>query len=214
MKHSAQKPHISVPFLTTAGLLLAAPLSHAHHAMGGATPTTSIEGMLSGIAHPVIGLDHFAFLIIAALLSFTLQGKARYLVPLGFVAATVAGTLYHLASAELPMAETVIALSVLLGGMAVMLRHNIQALTMAILFAAIGVFHGYAYGESIIGAEQTPLLSYLMGFALIQYAVITGGAKLLSMLAARSEKAQSLAMRFGGAITATTGAVFLGINLA
>src|SRR5207249_12167708 len=35
----------------------------AHHVMGGATPSTLVEGLLSGIAHPVIGPDHLAFLL-------------------------------------------------------------------------------------------------------------------------------------------------------
>jgi hypothetical protein len=35
-------------------LLAAAPAS-AHHVMGGRTPSTFLEGLLSGLAHPVIG---------------------------------------------------------------------------------------------------------------------------------------------------------------
>jgi urease accessory protein len=188
-------------------------MAYAHHAMDGATPTTFMQGLLSGIAHPVIGLDHFAFLMVAALLSITLKGNARYLVPLAFVGATVAGTLYHLGAAELPMTETVIAVSALLGGLAVLLKRSAPALLVAALFGMIGVFHGYAYGEAIVGAEQTPLLSYLIGFALIQYAIIAGGVKALSLIAARSERLQSLAVRSGGLFAAVTGALFLGMSL-
>ena len=193
--------------------LMATPMVQAHHAMDGVTPTTFMQGLLSGIAHPVIGLDHLAFLLVAALLSVTLKGKARYLVPLAFVGATVAGTLYHLGAADLPMTETVVALSALLGGVAVLLKRSAPALIVAVLFAVIGVFHGYAYGESIIGAEQTPLLSYLIGFALIQYVIIAGAARALSLLAAKSERLQSLAIRSGGLFAAVTGVVFLGISL-
>ena len=32
----------------------------AHHLMGGRTPATFGEGILSGLDHPIIGLDHFA----------------------------------------------------------------------------------------------------------------------------------------------------------
>jgi urease accessory protein len=188
-------------------------MAYAHHAMDGATPTTFMQGLLSSIAHPVIGLDHFAFLMVAALLSITLKGNARYLVPLAFVGATVAGTLYHLGAADLPMTETVVALSALLGGVAVLLKRNAPTLIVAALFGVIGVFHGYAYGEAIVGAEQTPLLSYLIGFALIQYAIIAGGVKALSWIAARSERLQSLAVRSGGLFAAVTGALFLGMSL-
>lgn len=48
--------------------LLALPV-WAHHPMDGAVPTSAWEGLLSGLAHPVLGLDHLAFLIAAALLA-------------------------------------------------------------------------------------------------------------------------------------------------
>src|SRR5262249_29863369 len=35
----------------------------AHHVMGGKTPSTFVEGLLSGTGHPVIGPDHLAFLL-------------------------------------------------------------------------------------------------------------------------------------------------------
>jgi urease accessory protein len=200
--------------LTAAAAILAAPMAHAHHMMGGTTPSTFTEGFMSGLAHPVIGADHFAFLLVAALLSFAVQGKARYLVPLAFVAATLAGTLYHVGAADLPMTETVVALSALLGGVAVLLKRSASALLLGGLFAVIGVFHGYAYGESIVGAEQTPLLSYLAGFAAIQYAVIAGGIKALDSMARRSERMQALAARFGGLFATATGGLFLAMNLA
>ena len=206
-------PYHLTGLITAGALLLATPMAHAHHPMGGATPATFMQGLLSGIGHPVIGLDHFAFLLVAALLSITLNGAARYLVPLAFVAATVAGTLYHLGAADLPMTETVIALSALLGGMAVLLKRSAPALLIAGLFSVIGVFHGYAYGEAIIGAERTPLLSYLFGFALVQYAIIAGGVKAVTGMAAKSERLQTLAVRFGGLFATATGALFLGMNM-
>ncbi|WP_078120846.1 HupE/UreJ family protein [Thiosocius teredinicola] len=199
--------------IALAGIALTAPVAQAHHAMDGATPTNLFEGFLSGLAHPVIGVDHFAFLVVAALMAFTLNGKARYLVPLAFVGATVAGTLYHLTAADLPLVETVIALSVLLGGVAVLLKHSVSALLMGALFAVIGVFHGYAYGESIVGAEQTPLLAYLAGFALIQFAIIAAAVKGLSMIAQHSQRAQRLTRSTGGLFAAATGAAFLAMNL-
>ena len=48
---------LAVPFS------LAAFPAFAHHMMGGRTPSTFMEGLLSGLGHPVIGLDHFAFLV-------------------------------------------------------------------------------------------------------------------------------------------------------
>ena len=218
MKMPANRAKTRSPLIRhalAAAALLLPPLANAHHAMDGRTPDTFFEGLLSGIAHPVIGPDHFAFLIVAALLTATLKGSSRYLVPLAFVGATVAGTLYHVSAAELPMTETLVALSALLGGIAVLLlQGSLPALLVGALFAVIGVFHGYAYGESIVGAEQTPLLSYLIGFAVIQYAVIAGASRVLTAMAARSTRLQTWTVRTAGIASAATGAVFLGMNLA
>ena len=37
--------------------------------MDGETPTTLYEGLVSGLAHPVIGLDHLAFIVAAGLIA-------------------------------------------------------------------------------------------------------------------------------------------------
>jgi urease accessory protein len=200
--------------LALAALLAIAPSVFAHHPLGGTTPGTLFEGLASGVGHPVIGLDHLAFVIVVALLSATLSGAARFVVPLAFVGATVVGTLYHVGAANLPLAETVIALSVLLGGLAVLLRRNLSALLLGVGFAGFGLFHGYAYGEAIIGAETTPMLAYLAGFALIQYAIIAGGVALLGRLARRSDAAHTWAVRATGLVTAAAGAAFLASSLA
>lgn len=200
--------------LAGTALLAMAPVAQAHHAMDGAMPTTFFEGLLSGFAHPVIGIDHFAFLIVVAMLSAFLSGSARFLVPLAFVGGTLGGTLYHLGAGDLPMVETVIALSVLLGGLVVLLKGSLPGLAVALMIGAAGVFHGYAYGESIVGAEQTPLLAYLAGFALIQYAVILAITYGLVAIAGRSQQVHRWATRVGGLATTATGAVFLAMNLA
>ncbi|PKO63289.1 MAG: urease accessory protein UreJ, partial [Betaproteobacteria bacterium HGW-Betaproteobacteria-17] len=54
--------HSHGAFAATTGLLLVASTSAlAHHPMGGMTPQTLSQGLLSGLGHPVIGLDHLAF---------------------------------------------------------------------------------------------------------------------------------------------------------
>jgi urease accessory protein len=42
------------------------------------------------------------------------------------------------------------------------------------LFAVAGLFHGYAFGESIVGAERAPLQAYLVGLVLIQSTLTLG----------------------------------------
>jgi urease accessory protein len=51
------------------------------------------------------------------------------------------------------------------------LKNRPNTATIVGLSAIAGLFHGYAYGESIFGAETTPLLAYLLGFTVIQLVV-------------------------------------------
>lgn len=206
-------PNRLYPFAATAALLTALP-AHAHHAMGGQVPSTFVQGLLSGLAHPVIGVDHFAFLLVVGLLAVSLTGAARFLVPGAFVAATVAGTGIHLAAVSMPLAEITVAFSVLLGGLLVLMRRQLPALLLGGGLAAFGLFHGYAYGESIVGAEATPLAAYLVGFSLIQYALVIGVVMGTARLAARSEHLRALAIRGTGMAAAATGSLLLAMNLA
>lgn len=185
----------------------------AHHPMGGATPQTVSEGFLSGIGHPIIGADHFAFLAAAMLLAYTLKGRARYLTPLVFIVGTIAGTVLHVGATNIPMAETLIALSVVAGAGLALTRSYPGAFVLSIIFAVSGILHGYAYGEAIIGAQSGPLLAYLLGLSVIQYALIGAGIFGLVKLADYSERARALTTRVGGAAALLTGSLFLALSL-
>lgn len=189
-------------------LLTVSSPAFAHHPMGGMTPETFGQGLMSGLGHPIIGLDHFAFLVIAILLACALKGTARYLVPITFVGATIGGTVLHLGAANIPMAETLIALTVVVGGVLALTRHYLGAIVLSSIFVLSGVLHGYAYGEAIVGAETTPLLAYLAGFAAIQYALIAGGVYGLEKVAAYSEKARGVVARVGSVAAFLTGGLF------
>lgn len=195
--------------LSSGLLLIASTPALAHHVMGGMTPQTFSQGLLSGLAHPVIGLDHFAFLVVAILLTSALKGATRFLVPLAFIGATVAGTVLHLGEASIPMPEMLVALSVVIGGVLALTRRYPGAFALSTIFGVFGILHGYAYGESIVGAEPTPLLAYLAGFAAIQYALIIAGVLGLGKLASRSEQASLIAARIGSTAAMLTGGVFL-----
>lgn len=152
-------------------LLLTAP-ALAHHPTGNQTPSTFIEGFLSGLGHPVIGLDHLAFVIAVGLLAATrVKGVT---LPIAFVIAALFGTGIHLAEVSLPWAEFWISASVLAIGLLIALGSQIPTLALAVLAGFAGIFHGYAYGESIIGATTAPLMAYLLGFTTIQLVIALG----------------------------------------
>ncbi|MBW4549658.1 MAG: HupE/UreJ family protein [Aphanocapsa sp. GSE-SYN-MK-11-07L] len=154
--------------LLVALLLIATP-AWAHHAMGGKMPANFFEGFLSGVAHPLIGLDHFAFIVAVGLLAVT--RKQGILIPVAFVLAAMVGTGLHLANLSFPGVELFVSGSILVFGVLLTLKNSLNTATVAGLSAVAGLCHGYAYGESIFGAEMTPLVAYLAGFTVIQLAI-------------------------------------------
>ncbi|HEV7415617.1 MAG TPA: HupE/UreJ family protein, partial [Tianweitania sediminis] len=133
-----------------AAAVFAAP-AYAHHAMEGEMPSTFFQGFVSGFAHPVIGVDHLAFIVAAGLIAaVTRMGIAA---PIAFVVASLAGVLLHLGAFDLPAVELLIALSALGAGAALALaRTGAGRSVWLVAFAGAGIVHGYAFGESIVGA--------------------------------------------------------------
>lgn len=190
----------------TLSLVLLAPApAFAHHAMGGVAPRTLMDGLLSGLAHPVIGLDHLAFLVGAGLLAAMFSTRGALAAIALFVAAGVAGTLLHLAGIGLGPVEAVVALTCVAAGVA-LLRSEAGALKPGLIglgFALAGLFHGHAYAESVVGAEPTPVAGYLVGLALVQFA-LAGAVAFFARDAVRVR-------RLGGAAVAAVGAVALAL---
>ncbi len=195
-------------------LALASVPALAHHPMGGATPSTFGAGLLSGLGHPIIGLDHLAaVLAVGALAAISARGFA---VATAFLAAMIGGVVLHLMSTALPAAEILVGLTTALMGLLVALRFRSSLITLAALFAIAGLAHGYALGEAVVGAEPAPVGAYLAGLFVIQ-TVIAGGAYLAtaSLADAGARRTAALALSGGivmiaGGITAASAAGFLG----
>jgi urease accessory protein len=195
-----------VGLVVTAGLLLASTPALAHHPFGGQAPTNAIQGFLSGLGHPVIGLDHLAFVITIGLLA-AVMGRGL-LIPVGFVLASLAGTGIHLMELNLPAPEFFISASVLLFGVLLALRQQPHTAIVCGLATLAGLFHGYAYGEAVVGADMTPLLAYLLGFASIQMGVAIAAYKVAQQVGG-SREGNALNLRFAGFALAGVGAAFL-----
>jgi urease accessory protein len=87
------------------------------------------------------------------------------------------------------------------------LRGDMSAATAVVLFAMVGVIHGYALGESIYGAERTPLYAYLIGLAVIQSVIALAAAHVTRSLMRRSSNLS--AVRLIGAGIAGIGLAIL-----
>lgn len=191
---------------STLFLLLWGTPALAHHPFGGHAPANAFEGFLSGLGHPVIGLDHLAFVISAGLLAVVL--KRGMLIPISFVGASLVGTSVHLLDINLPVPEFFISASVLLFGVLLAMRNSLPIGVITALAAAAGLFHGYAYGEVVLGAEMSSVLAYLAGFSSIQMAVAVSIYFIAKKLGVESGN-KSLNMRFAGFTLAGVGLAFL-----
>jgi urease accessory protein len=98
----------------------------------------------------------------------------------------MAGVALHLHGATVPGAEILVALTVIALGALMLYHRQMSAGAALVLFAMVGVIHGYALGESIYGAEPTPLYAYLLGLAAIQGVIALGASKIARDLAQRS----------------------------
>lgn len=186
----------------------------AHHGMGGQTPTTILQGLLSGLAHPVIGPDHLLFLIVSGVFVWMLDGAARYRAVAFLVAGQLLGTSIHLSAIGLPIVEAMIAVSVVVGGGLLFARRRPSAGQLAMLLMGAGTFHGYAFAESIVGAEATPLAAYLAGLALIQALVLVGISAALEAVERRSgAPLVARGQRLAGGIAVAGGTLLLALAL-
>lgn len=185
--------------------------ANAHHVMDSAVPGTALEGLLSGLGHPVIGLDHFAFVLAIGIACFHFGQRAAAVA--GFIAATLAGTLLHLYKASLPYPDAWVALSVIVLGVLILRAAPfLRSRAAPAFFALCGLAHGYAYGESIVGAEQTPLFAYLAGYTAIQIAIVIAGYLLARY--AGGKGAPAVARKAAGVALSAAGAAFLVLSFA
>jgi urease accessory protein len=208
-KHKAIAFGLVSTVLLSINFLFNTPPALAHHAMGGKLPNNIGEGFLSGLAHPVIGIDHLAFVIAIGLLA-AFRNKLGIVIPGAFVAAAAMGAGIHLQGINLPAPEFIIAASVLMMGIFLARANQINLWSLTVLAAIAGIFHGYAYAESIFGAEATTLWAYLLGFSLIQLIICAIAFYSGQVFLNRSTVKSPLSLRFAGFIICGVGVSFFG----
>lgn len=183
----------------------------AHHFMDDALPQTFLQGLLSGLGHPLIGADHAAFIVAAGFLLALVPRGVWGLFALIF--GSLLGAALHLHGTALPAGEIGVALSVVLLGGLVLARRRISLAWLVGGLALAGVFHGHAYAETIFGAETTPLLAYLIGFSVIQFAIAATAALIHRQIRATREHWTGPVSAALGATVTAIGTVFLAINI-
>jgi len=182
----------------------------AHHFMEDQLPQTFAQGLLSGLAHPVIGIDHLAFIIATGFLLALVKHGVWGVI--AFTSGSLLGATLHLTGFGLPGGEVMVALSVILIGGVILSGHRVALAWLAGGLILAGIFHGYAYAESIFGAEPAPLSGYLIGFCSVQLGIGVGALLLhrrLIAISANSARPISSAL---GAVVGVIGLAFLASN--
>jgi urease accessory protein len=181
--------------------------AYAHHAMDYALPATVLEGLLSGLGHPVIGVDHLLFILGAGVLAARV--RRGYALPLIFVAASMLAAASRAAGAPWELGEIWIAGSLVVLGAILIASHGTGRTAVAGLFLAAGALHGYALAAAIVGAEPTPLIAYFAGLTVIQCALALAAWGVATWFTAHRPSVPLA--RLTGAVVGAAGLVFVGL---
>lgn len=175
------------------------PASAWAHTKGG-----EVAGFLSGMAHPVSGLDHVLAMIAVGLWGAQLGPPAIWILPVTFPMVMAFGGFLGLMGISLPGTEIGIALSAIALGLAVFREARLKLPMAAALVAFFAVFHGHAHGVELPPGGNG--LLYSIGFV-----VTTGLLHATGIVIGLVHKwpAGRTALKVAGACVAAAGIYFL-----
>ena len=165
----------------------------------------SAGGFLSGLAHPVFGLDHVVAMMAVGLWGAFLGAPAIFLLPIVFPLVMALGGVLGILGVPLPAVETGVASSAVILGLMVAFAVRPPLWAAAVLVGAFAVFHGYAHGREL--PDGANAVAYSAGFV-----IATGLLHLTGIafgLLARWP-AGRLAVRGAGGAIALVGVAYLG----
>ncbi|MGZ5836190.1 MAG: HupE/UreJ family protein, partial [Xanthobacteraceae bacterium] len=128
-----------------------------------------------------------------------------------YIISMIVGAAIHEHGVTLPGSEILVAASLLALGVAMQFR--LLTGIAAALFAAAGFVKGDALGETIAGAEPSPLLFYFAGLVAIQMIVALAVIKLVRLFLVPARTPVTLRTRGVGAAAIAVGAVLLLVDL-
>ena len=186
--------------LMTVGLMLTASVAVAHPGHGEHT-----GGFLSGLLHPMMGLDHLLAMAAIGFWSMRQSAGMKRSAPLFVVGGMVGGAAIAWAGVSLAGIETGIAMSVLLAGLLIATMAKLPTAIGGSLVALFMLTHGYAHGAEMTAG--TSLVTYMLGFV-IATLVITFVGRGLGAVMMKSDNRISRAM--GGVIAVIGGVLAAG----
>lgn len=183
--------------LLACGLMLALP-AWAHEQAGQAA------GFITGMLHPVSGLDHVLAMVAVGLWGAQLGAPAIWLLPVTFPLVMAFGGFLGLLGVPLPGVEIGIALSAILLGTMVATQSRPPLWLAAALVGFFAIFHGHAHGTELPAGESG--LLYSIGFVMVTGLLHATGIAI--GLIHRWQKGR-IALRGAGAAVGAAGVFFL-----
>jgi urease accessory protein len=141
---------------TTATICFASTAAFAHPGL------SQHPGLALGFMHPLTGPDHILAMVAIGVVAATLGGRALWTLPLASLAAITLGGGLSIAGIKLPLAETMIALSVVAAGVALALPRKYPLMVATLTVSAFALFHGHAHGADF--APTMSVMLFALGF--------------------------------------------------
>jgi urease accessory protein len=189
-----------LPLAIAALVLPQAAFAHEQVGVGG--------GLVSGLLHPLTGMDHLIAMVAVGIWGAQLGAPAIWVLPITFPLVMAIGGVLGILHVPLPLPEVMIALSALILGAAVAVRMRLPFTAAAAVVAVFAIFHGYAHGAEL--PKSANPLAYGVGFVvstgLLHLCGITIGT--LTRWPAGERLIQGL-----GVVIALLGGYFLALSL-
>ncbi|WP_462390441.1 HupE/UreJ family protein [Acidovorax sp. Q11] len=194
-RHTAALLFIAASAISTGASAHTGAESHIHNSL------------LSGLAHPLFGLDHLAAMVAVGLWSaLAARNAGRDLLwgPVGFAAMLLVGAVLGLQGVALPAVEPMIAASLLVTGLLVVSRLRVPGLVAALGVGVFAVFHGVAHGHELAGSDSAwqTLAGMLTATVLLHSAGLAAGWALRHRHVWLARAAGAGVAAFGGVLLA------------
>jgi len=195
------KPRESLPLWLPGSVLLVLlwPGKALAHTSGG-----EATGLLSGLQHPVSGLDHVLAMVAVGLWGAQLGAPAVWLLPVTFPMVMAFGGMLGLMGLALPGIEIGIAVSAIILGALVAWQARPPLWIAAVVVGFFAIFHGHAHGAELPpGADA---LLYSIGFVVATGCLHAAG---IGIGLIHRWPAGKVMLRAAGMAVALAGACFL-----
>lgn len=189
----------SARFCAALVLLLLIPSSVSAH-----TESGTVGGFLSGMKHPVSGLDHIVAMVAVGLWGAFLGGRAMWMLPVVFPVVMAFGGALGVLGVPIPAVETGIAISGVILGLMVAFAVKPPLWVAGLIVGFFAIFHGVAHGRELPQAANA--MTYAIGFVIATGLLHLSGIALGLLTHWRWGK---IAVRVGGGAIALVGFGFL-----